>query len=199
MTIPQRQPAIVSGRSTHPGGEPRRRPWHGFSLIELMTVVAIVAIMMLVAAPSMERFYKNSQLTAAMNSLSATLATARAEAMRRNVYTIVAPVGTWPGGWFAYADVDNDQAYTAGTDVSLLREPALPKNITIEATTDALPTSGVSYSGNGYPQAPGGGFIFGSVQLTNGLRSRRLVLQPTGQITICDPSGTAGDVRSCDP
>ena len=175
-----------------------RWPSDGFTIIELMVTITVIAILMLVASPNLKRFHKNGELTSAINNFSASLSTARAEAMRRNIHAIVAPVGaTWASGWRTYADVDNDGTYTANTDDLLDTQLPLPPDVTVTATVKDLPT-GVSFSGNGYPQTTGSSnFLSGNLQMTNGLRSRRLVLQPTGQISVCDPAASSGKAGAC--
>lgn len=56
----------------------------GFTLIELMVVVAVVAILAVVAAPSMSALMNASKLNSASGELTAALQIARSEAIRRN-------------------------------------------------------------------------------------------------------------------
>ena len=55
--------------------------FHGFTLIEMMITLAIAAVLMMVAVPSFLAFQRNSELTAASNTLLAAMNTARSEAM----------------------------------------------------------------------------------------------------------------------
>lgn len=162
-----------------------------------MTVIAIVAILMILAAPSFVKFQKNNELTSVMNNLSSSLTTARAEAMRGGGTTIVMPIASnWAKGWTAFVDTDNDQVYTAGTDKMLDDQPAasqtgLGSDVQLVTSGNPLPNSGVAFNGDGYPVPVGGGaFLSGELRMTNTLRSRQLVLQPTGQVRVCDPDST---------
>ena len=56
----------------------------GFSLLELMVTVAVLAIVAGVAAPSFRSMQMRSRLTAAANELNAVLQTARMEAVKSN-------------------------------------------------------------------------------------------------------------------
>ncbi len=59
----------------------RHRP--GFSMIELVTVVALVAIVAAMAAPSVSRAREQSSMTSARQQLTATLVSARASAIQK--------------------------------------------------------------------------------------------------------------------
>jgi len=60
----------------------------GFTMIELMIGVAILAILFSVAAPSFQTWIQNTQLRTAAESISNGLQLARAEAVRRNTNVI---------------------------------------------------------------------------------------------------------------
>lgn len=55
----------------------------GFTLIELMIVVALIAIIALVAVPSFERLIESNRLKSTTNDVLGTLNYARSEAVRR--------------------------------------------------------------------------------------------------------------------
>lgn len=57
---------------------------HGFSLVELMVTVAVVAIVAALALPSLTSVINNNRLTSQANELVSGLQTARSEAVRRN-------------------------------------------------------------------------------------------------------------------
>ena len=61
----------------------------GFTLIELMVVVAVVAILAIVAAPSMSALLNANRLSGAAEELTASLQLARSEAVRRNTRVTV--------------------------------------------------------------------------------------------------------------
>jgi len=85
----------------------------GFTLMELMFTVLIVAILLAVAVPSFRQFTRNNRVTAAQNDLVTSLTLARSEALRRNrpVSVCASTDGSscgdetdWGSGWIAFTD-----------------------------------------------------------------------------------------------
>ncbi|GAB3280573.1 GspH/FimT family pseudopilin [Parahaliea aestuarii] len=64
----------------------------GFTLIELMVVLAILAILLFVAAPGFQDLIRNNRLVSEVYALRATLANARSEAMARRAAVTVCPI-----------------------------------------------------------------------------------------------------------
>lgn len=73
----------------------------GFTVIELMVVLAILAIVAAISAPSFTPIIARQRIKSAASSIQATLNLARAEALKRNANVTMAPVmGTdWASGW----------------------------------------------------------------------------------------------------
>jgi type IV fimbrial biogenesis protein FimT len=72
----------------------------GFTLIEAMTVVALLAVVAAVAAPSFRSFIGTMNTKAVAFDLIADLAYARSEAIKQNTPVTVAPAGGgWADGW----------------------------------------------------------------------------------------------------
>ncbi len=60
-----------------------KRAQAGFTLLELMVVVAIVGVLMAIAIPAMGNFIRNGRITAAANDVMAALHFTRSEAIKR--------------------------------------------------------------------------------------------------------------------
>jgi type IV fimbrial biogenesis protein FimT len=73
----------------------------GFTMPELMAVVAILAILASVAAPSLTDMVNAQQLRSGSSELHAALMRARSEAVKRNREVTLAPVtaNSWQSGW----------------------------------------------------------------------------------------------------
>jgi len=72
----------------------------GFTLIELMVTLAVVAALMAVGTPSFRSFTNNQAIRSASFDLNSALTLARSEAVKRNgQVTIARRNGNWSLGW----------------------------------------------------------------------------------------------------
>lgn len=81
----------------------------GFTLIETMVVVAIIAILGAIAAPSFRELIRSNRLSAASSALQVSLSLARSEASKRGAdsrVTVAAngTAGVWANGWTVFED-----------------------------------------------------------------------------------------------
>lgn len=80
----------------------------GFTLVEMLAVMAIMSIVMALAAPNFASFASNQRLRGASSDLVTTLLTARSEAIKRNAEvtvsaTVLGGSANWGRGWTATA------------------------------------------------------------------------------------------------
>ena len=105
----------------------------GFTLLELLVALSIVAVLLVAAGPSFREFLLNQELRAAAERLASDLRWARQSAVNRGGRVVVCPGSTvtgcraspeWSAGWIVYHDRDGDRRLAAEDEV--LREtPAL--------------------------------------------------------------------------
>jgi type IV fimbrial biogenesis protein FimT len=94
----------------------------GFTLIELMIALVILAILVVVGLPSMTEFIAEQRVRTAASDMVSEIAFARAKAVELSRRVIVERLGSgWDQGWRIYADVNNNGSYDANTDTELKR------------------------------------------------------------------------------
>ena len=72
----------------------------GFTLVELMVTIAIVAILATIAVPSFSELTASQRVKAAASNLHISILRARSEAIKRNESIELVPVGgDWAKGW----------------------------------------------------------------------------------------------------
>ncbi len=99
----------------------RHRP-RGFTLIELMVVVTIIALMLVIGVPAMSEFVADQRVRTVASDITADIALARAKAIElsRRVY-LEKLGGTWNNGWRLYADANDNATYDVGVDTEIKR------------------------------------------------------------------------------
>lgn len=74
---------------------------HGFTLVELLTAIALLAILLSIATPTYRELIDSQNVKAAATALHSAINLTRAEAVKRNASAVLRPAGgeTWSKGW----------------------------------------------------------------------------------------------------
>lgn len=171
----------------------------GFTLIELMVTLVIVAVLGLVIAPGLTTYKRNAELTSTINTLLSAINAARSEAMKRGMKAMVLPANRsrWSGGWIVFVDKDGDQAYSEANDITILTQGPLESYFSLSGTGSASgSTPYILYDGSGYSKLKNGGFSALTLSLRrNDLsgsslyeQTRRVVIAKTGRVRACKPA-----------
>lgn len=136
----------------------------GFSLIEVMITIAIIAILLAVASPSLSNVVLGNRLNSFANNLVASATLARSEAIKRNQQTrmcvssngTACTAGGWEQGWIVTCKTTNniDCDGVGGNWLVLRHQVAATDGLRITDTSPGAVTS-ISFdpSGVGATQA----------------------------------------------
>jgi type IV fimbrial biogenesis protein FimT len=173
----------------------KRRPFlpahfRGFTLIELMVVMTLVAVLSAIAVPSFRDLLLNQRLAASTSEFVAALSLARTEALKRSqTVTLTSKTSKgWGNGWEVKSTVD-------GVATTLRVFDALPAGVTVDTGLSNALNGKVSYDANGFSRN-GDAYLIGCVALKaeTGRRSA-VVVSASGRPKVCNPDkkGDCGD------
>lgn len=104
-----------------------RRATSGFSVLELMMVLAILGVLSAIAFPSFRYLSSSTKVKSASTELYLALIRARNEAVKRNrLVSLTSNAAGWQAGWQIVADDNNDGAFTSADRV-VLDSGAIPR------------------------------------------------------------------------
>lgn len=120
-------------------------PSRGFTLIELVTTIAVAAVLVAIALPSFSEFNRRAAVTDTTNALVGAINLARSEAVRRGQrVALIANGGSWSNGWTVKADGNGDNAYSDAADETLQSRPAVSNPSLYKVTAKATGTGATS-------------------------------------------------------
>lgn len=167
----------------------------GFTLIELMVTLVVLAILMFLALPSYTLWIQNTQIRTAAESILSGLTLAKGEAARRN--TAVELKIDAGSGWTARISSTGE-----------VIQSRVAEEGTSTATVTVTPNGSdrVTFSGLGRLTTNDDGSVpFTEIKVDStrvpAADSRELcvVVNSTGMVRMCDPNVTAPDTRACTP
>jgi type IV fimbrial biogenesis protein FimT len=174
----------------------------GYTLIELMSMLAVVSILVSVGLPMLNVFFDSNRMVSNTNDLVAGLNIARSEAIKQQMRVTLCQSadnasctgsGQWEDGWIVFQD-PNGNATVDGGERILRLNAAVDGQVTIRSNdVGNLIASSVSFTSRGLPKALNGGAQSGTFRICDkrGLKvnadgvstvARGVILSPSGKV-----------------
>src|SRR5215831_4963204 len=170
------------------GMEPGRRI-SGITLVETVTVVAVVVIIGTIAVPNFMYLQRSAQRTAIINDFVHAVHFARSEAIKRNSTvsicrssdgsTCANSAADWNSGWIVFENLDGDQP--ADTDPG---EPILLRHDRIR--TGSFTSNRVSFSFRAFSQGDVNGTLVFCPSKGSAKDARAIIISHTGRPRTSD-------------
>lgn len=170
----------------------------GFTVTELMVVVAIVAILLSIGVPSFRYITNSYRMSAEVNGLLGDLMYARAEALRegQTVTVCISNNGTactgganWASGWIVFSDPNGNKIVDAGETV--LRTQAAFTGRVPDTFNASGGLGAITYNREGFATTAAG-FPNTTItlhdQTSNAVWTRCLWITPVGTLSVETPS-----------
>lgn len=163
---------------------------NGFTFMELMTVIGLIAIMAAIAVPNYINWRNNSQLSRATQDLYSHFQSAKNQAARRNALCTIA-FDTVAGNYSVFVDDDQDLTLDAGEQVLRTVLWSEYPGVSLDTTQgggDGLgfsnPNNAIAFAPNGFCLNNTGSLAAGNVFLANSNRQTQINITPTGSVSI---------------
>lgn len=154
----------------------------GFTLIELMITIAVLAVCLAIAFPSFQQTLRSNKVATSTNALVGSLALARSEAIRSKHASEVCPsqdgascAGTWSDGYLVWTDLDADSALSDGEAVKF--------NHGDGAVALSGPGTPISFDARGRPNSATSLTLKASTCGAHKQLQRKIDISVTGQVT----------------
>jgi type IV fimbrial biogenesis protein FimT len=170
------------------------RKQNGFTVIELMISLTVLAVIISIAAPSFVIMLNNNRVTSATNDLIASMALARTEAVKRNGNVLMlATGGNWENGHQIGIDSDSSGTLTTAERLRDIEGPhsAVEMDAVRKGTTTAV--TSLVFSADGELRTPSTAVTFTVDSTEDNICNRVVNLSVAGSTTLTTKTGLCDD------
>ena len=168
----------------------RHKHLAGFTIVELMLTIAVVAVILSIGVPSFQNLIERNQLTSGINQFISSMSLARSEAIKRNQRVSICPSrnsetcsgNQYENGWIVFVDRNSNGSRQTDTEELIWVSGQLPANMTMRG--DGCCGSNIPYLASG--QISG---IAGNIHLckeNNANKSRKISINTFGRARLDD-------------
>ncbi len=182
------------------------KPAHrGFTLIELIVVLAIAAVMMSVALPDLRQMIRSQQLKAAVNDLFGAIELTRSQAIARGRKVELVAAGgdapDWRAGWVVFLDQDGDRRPGDGEEVIMRHGPLAEGIAVVSAFSSQQGAPYLAYNSTGRSCSDTSSLAarWGTLSMAADRQTRRIKINMLGRARICDPARDGASCGGADP
>lgn len=155
----------------------------GFTVIELMAVVVVLAVLLTLAVPAFMDLLARQRLEGAANELSADLQYARSEAVSRQLDVALRTLADGSGYSITAASTPTP---------TLIKSVTLPDEVTVTDNTT------LTYTGmRGIPNETSGGDLSITVSSTRTSGRMQVDNNAMGRVRLCSPGGSMKGYVTC--
>jgi len=163
----------------------------GYTLIELMAMLAVVSVLVSIGLPMMKVFFDSNRMISNSNDLVAGLNIARSEAIKQQIRVTLCQSadtasctgsGLWEDGWIVFQDPNGNATVDGGERILRLNAGIDGGQVTIRSNdVGNLIANSVSFTSRGLPKALNGGSQSGTFRICD---KRGLKVNADGTTTV---------------
>jgi type IV fimbrial biogenesis protein FimT len=174
------------------------KPQFGFTLIEMMVVVAILAIIFSMALPSYRVWIENTRIRNAADSIQNGLQKAKTEALQRNTriqFRMTTTDSKWEVGCLnanatCPAVIDSRKTTDSSTTLVTAKTPAAATTVTFNGLGSRIAPNPIN------PEINSISVDNTSISASDS-RNLNVTIGSGGSIRLCDPNLSSSDPRGC--